>query len=127
MSNKSITPLIIETFIEEEDYFAGVFDKRPFTIIALLIAIIFSIILASSFLAIIWFDQIRSDLKQVIISRLFCSGCWICIFYLFLVYLPEMARYIFGPLPNFICFVQYFIKNAMTQQVLITLNMIFIF
>ncbi len=127
MSNSSFTSLIIENFKEEDDYFAGVFEKRPFTTISLLISLTLSVILLALFLGIVWFDQIRSDSKRIIINRIFCSGCWLSIGYLFLVHLPDLFRYTYGPLPEFVCFYHQVIKNALTQQLLIIVNLIVVF
>ena len=127
MSNNSSSSLVIESFMEEDDYFAGVFEKRPFTVISLSISFTLSAILVALFLCIIWFDQIRSDSKRIIITRLFCSGCWSSIGYLFLVHLIDLFRYFIGPLPEFVCFYHHVIKNALCQQLLIILNLIVIF
>jgi hypothetical protein len=127
MSNNSSTSFIIESFIEENDYFAGIFAKRPFTVISLLVSLMITVILVALFLGIIWFDQIRSDSKRIIITRLFCSGCWLSIGYLFGVQLIDMFRYVFGPLPEVVCFYHHVLKNAFSQQLMIILNLIVIF
>jgi hypothetical protein len=127
MANNSSTSFIIESFIEDGDYFAGVFEKRLFTKISLSVSLIITAILVVLLLGIILFDQIRSDLKRIIITRLFCSGCWFSIGYLFLVQLVDIFRYIYGPLPEFVCFYHHVIKNAMSQQLLIILNLVVIF
>jgi hypothetical protein len=127
MANNSSTSFTIESFIEDGDYFAGVFEKRLFTKISLSVSLIITAILVVLLLGIILFDQIRSDLKRIIITRLFCSGCWFSIGYLFLVQLVDIFRYIYGPLPEFVCFYHHVIKNAMSQQLLIILNLVVIF
>jgi hypothetical protein len=127
MANNSSTSFIIESFIEDGDYFAGVFEKRLFTKISLSVSLIITAILVVLLLGIILFDQIRSDLKRIIITRLFCSGCWFSIGYLFLVQLVDIFRYIYGPLPELACFYHHVIKNAMCQQLLIILNLVVIF
>jgi hypothetical protein len=127
MPNNSSSSLNIESFMEEDDYFAGVFEKRTFTTISLSISFTLSAILVALFLCIIWFDQIRSDSKRIIIARLFCSGCWSSIGYLFLVHLIDLFRYIIGPLPEFVCFYHLVLKNAFSLQLLIILNLIVIF
>ena len=127
MANNSSTSFIIESLMEDGDYFAGVFEKRLFTKISLSVSLIITAILVVLLLGIILFDQIRSDLKRIIITRLFCSGCWFSIGYLFLVQLVDIFRYIYGPLPEFVCFYHHVIKNAMSQQLLIILNLVVIF
>ena len=79
------------------------------------------------FLGIICVDQIRSDLKRIIINRLFCSGLWICIVYLFLIHLPQVFCYLVGPLIKLVCFYHHVLKNALNQQGLIILNLIVLF
>ncbi len=127
MLNKSNNFLLIEHFIDKDDFFAGVFENSIFIRLSFTISIILSAILVALFLGIIWFDQIKSDSKRVIINRLFCSGCWLCIGCLFLVHLPDLSRYIFRPLPEFVCFYHHVFKNAFSQQLLILVNLIVIF
>ncbi len=75
MSNSSFTSLIIENFKEEDDYFAGVFEKRPFTTISLMISLTLSFILLALFLGIVWFDQIWSrNYQPVSCHRQNCLG-----------------------------------------------------
>jgi hypothetical protein len=124
MSNSS---LIIKSYTKVKDDFAGVFEKSTFTTINLLISLILSIILVVLFLGIIGFDKIRSDSKRLIMNRIFCSGCWLCIGYLFLVHLPDLLRYTYGPLPEVVCFYHLVFKNAFSLQLLIILNLIVIF
>ncbi len=64
----------------------------------------------------IWFDWYESDMKRIFIHRLVSSLAFTAMCQLILVQIPELLRFVTGPLPNWICFWHYVLKSTIAMQ-----------
>jgi hypothetical protein len=69
--------------------------------------------------SIIWYEHFGLDAKRTIINKLLSSALFTCIEFVIFVQLPDIARYVFGPLPKFVCLFQFIMKNATSLQILL--------
>ena len=69
--------------------------------------------------SIIWYEHFGIDAKRTIINKLLSSALFTCIEFVFFVQLPDLARYLFGPMPKFFCMLQFIMKNATSLQILL--------
>jgi hypothetical protein len=75
----------------------------------------------------IWNERNGSDMNRVITNRLLCSMAWTCIVFIVVVHSLDIVRYIYGPFPESICFFHHFLKNALIQQLVMFVILIFVF
>ena len=71
---------------------------------------------------IIWYEHFGSDKKRTLLNKFVSSLCWACIEWLLIIQIFEIVCYIVGPMPDFICFVQLLLRNAIPLQLLLFMN-----
>jgi len=98
------------------DFFSTAFQNSPLKTTAIVTSLISVIFLISSGYGIIWYERYGSDSKRILINRLVTSICWTGIEFYVLVLPMEIARYIFGPLPETLCMFHLMLKNIITFQ-----------
>jgi hypothetical protein len=103
------------------DFFAGAFHNGPLKTVSITVTLISLVCLVLSGYGIIWYEKYGSDKKRIIINRLLTSICWTGIEFYLLVIPVEVARYILGPLPEFVCSFHLMLKNIINFQVRQTL------
>ena len=95
------------------DYFEGAFKDghlKTISIVATLFSVFF---LVPAGYGIIWYEKYGSDAKRILVNRLLTSACWTGIDMYFLIMPIDIARYIYGPLPELVCLFQLLHKNAL--------------
>ncbi len=112
MSN--LTSFEVVFFKKDRDFFAEVFKKDGIRIALISISPITVLLLIPFVSCVIIFECCNSD--QRIISRLIASSTTCYVAYLILVQIPEIFRYIFGPLNESFCLCHYFLKNMLSLQ-----------
>jgi hypothetical protein len=112
------TSIIFEVvkFQMENDFFGPVYELEPLKIILGFLSISFVILLVPLLVSIIWFDWYGSDQKRIFINRLVSSIAFCFFAQLILIQIPEIMRYMTGPLPNWFCFWHYALKNTIAIQ-----------
>jgi hypothetical protein len=117
MNRSSVLYWTIGDFQKDVDYFASVYENRPFTTVALIFSSISSIILLPFLLGIAWRERYGgSDVKRVVINNIIGSTVWTIIIYFMTVQPLEIFRYLFGPLPESFCFFFNVLKDTLTLQ-----------
>jgi hypothetical protein len=110
--NSSTMNYEVLRFVPDSDFFSPVYELGPAKIIVCCLSFLFSIILVPFLFSIVWFDWYGSDLKRIFINRLVSSIALCSIGQLILVQIPEIFRYMTGPLPVWFCFMHYVLKNT---------------
>ena len=62
--------------------------------------------------SIIWFEKFGSDKKRTILNMFASLFCWECIKFMLLVQTTETFRFLYGPLPHFVCYIQLIIRSS---------------
>jgi hypothetical protein len=97
------------------DFFDKLTENNILKISSFLFLIISCIVSIPASYGIIWFEKFGSDHRRTIVNRLVSSMCWTFIIHIcFLVHLPEMFRYMYGPLPESWCFMSSVIRNDLS-------------
>jgi len=104
------------TRISSVDFFATAFQNGPLKVCTMGIAIVCLMILIPTGYGMIWFEHYGSDKKRTLINRLFSSVCWTSMQYYVFVCPLEIARYIYGPLPEMVCLIHLIHKNEFPIQ-----------
>jgi hypothetical protein len=103
-------------FEKDNDFFGPVYELEPLKIILGFISISFVLLLVPFLVSIIWYEWYGYDLKRIFINRLVTSIV-LCFFArLILIQIPEILRYMTGPLSNWFCFWHYVLKNTISIQ-----------
>lgn len=77
--------------------------------------------------SIIWFEKFGSDAKRTILNKLVGSVCASALEWCFFVQMPELARYLLGPMPSWMCLTHTIVKNSVLMQMLIFFDCITVF
>jgi hypothetical protein len=110
----------------ETDFFSGIFENRPSKFVAVAFSGLVGLFLLPLVYSIIWYERFGSDNKRTLINKLVASLCWTCFEWYFSIQMIDMFRYIFGPLPHFVCVAQLHLKNAIFTQQMLFINGIII-
>ena len=109
----------------KEDFFTGLFENRPSKTFAVIFSCLGGSIVLSLLYSIIWYERFGSDNKRTLLNKLVSSLCWTCFEWFFSIQIVDMFRYVVGPLPQFLCIVELYLKNAIfTQQMLLIIGII---
>jgi hypothetical protein len=111
-----------ETDDMDFDYFSELFANRPTKILAVVFSGIGGSLLICLIYGIIWFEHFGSDKKRTVINKLLASFCWACFEWFFAIQIPDMIRYIQGPLPSTVCLIQMNMKFFIYCQMLVYLD-----
>ena len=104
----------IVPFKADADFFSGVFEKDGVRIALIAISAITSLFLIPFVTGVVMFECLNSD--QRIISRLVSSLATSYVTYLIFVQIPDIVRFIFGPLSENFCFCHYLLKSTLSLQ-----------
>lgn len=100
------------------EFFEGIFENRQSKIFFICLAIITIPVSLTLNYSVIWYERFGQDDKRTIVNRIFSSLCWTGIEFSILISLPELFRYLYGPLPEVVCWVSQLIKNGIVAQLL---------
>ena len=108
--------------IPERDFFEELYSNtwlKQFTIGVFFLAAIGGLVLE---LGIIWYEKHGNHPYRSLINQLFSTISWLVVAYICFVYIPEGARYLMGPLNETFCDVHFFLKNMISNCILLTLD-----
>jgi len=71
---------------------------------------------------IIWYERYGSDKKRPIVNMIVAMICKTGILFLATIQIPEVIRYVYGPLPESICFLQSISRSSTMWQFLMYMN-----
>ena len=122
----NLTSIIFEIikFEKENDFFGPVYELGPLKIMLGFISISFVLLLVPLLVSIIWYEWYGSDQKRIFINKLVTSIALCFLTQLILIQIPEMLRYMTGPLPNWFCFWHYVLKNTIAIQEIVYFGII---
>lgn len=106
------------------EFFFGLMENNSTKFCSIGYAIIASMIVLPFVFTIIWFEKYGSDKKRTLINMLVSSSYWSVIQAWFLVYLPDMVRFSFGPLPQQLCFFFGIFRHVIIVEVILFLDSI---
>jgi hypothetical protein len=96
-----------------EDYYTPLVENNFLKVASITFLMISNIVGIPLVYGMIWFERFGSDKKRTILNQLFSATCWIFILHVCcLVHLPEVFRYLHGPLPQCWCFLASVLRNA---------------
>jgi hypothetical protein len=98
----------------------SLFRDRPIKTISVLASIVGGGISIPFVYGIIWFEE--NNHLRTLINQLVSSICWLVIVWNFVVQLPAVILYLYGPLGVLLCSLDLVVRNALTMQVAIQLN-----
>ena len=118
------TPMNISTsqVIPERDFFEDLYSNtwlKQLTIAIFFLAAIGGLVLE---FGIIWYEKHGNHPYRSLINQLFSTISWLVVAYICFVYIPEGSRYLIGPLNETFCDVHFFLKNMISNCILLTLD-----
>jgi len=120
MTNSTVLEMV--PFKVDSDFFAGVYELDFVRIVLIAFSVIQIVVFVPFISGIMIFECTNSDHR--IFSRLVSSLSVSYITYLILVQVPDIFRYIFGPLNENFCFWHYILKSAFSLQHILILDAI---
>jgi len=120
------TSIIFEVvkFTHGNDFFGPVYELGTMNITLNFVCFAYTILMVPLLVSMIWFDWYGSDMKRIFIHRLVSSLAFTAMCQLILVQIPEILRYITGPLPNWFCFWHYVLKSTIAMQEILYFDII---
>ena len=104
------------------DFFQVLLENNTAKILCLAFSF-FGIILGPIFLyIIIWFEKFGSDKKRTLLNMFATMYCWEWIKFMLLVQTIEIVRFLYGPLPQFVCYGQLFIRYSTIYNAMIYMD-----
>ena len=106
----------------EKDFFEELYSNtwlKHFTIAVFFVAGIGGLTLE---VGIIWYEKHGNHHYRTVINQLFSTISWLVVAYICFVYMPEGARYLIGPLNETFCDLHCFLKNMISNCILLTLD-----
>jgi hypothetical protein len=103
-------------FAKGNDFFGPVYELGTMKNTLCFVSFVYSILMVPLLVSMIWFDWYGSDMKRIFVHRLVSSLAFTAMGQLILVQIPEILQYVTGPLPNWVCFWHYVIKNSIAMQ-----------
>jgi hypothetical protein len=91
---------------ESVDFYLEVFKFNPLLICCLFISILATVLSPLFWYGIIWFERYGSDKRRTLLNMVTSMYCWTTIHFFVFVQSMETARFMYGPLPEFICHLQ---------------------
>ena len=108
-----------------ETVYCGVFENRQINFVALPISAILILLSTLQLLGMIWFERFHSGNYRTLMNKLFASVCWAAIAHNVHTVL-DIFRYLLGPRPPSLCFLQNFFKFTATSVFLLLYDAIII-
>ena len=96
----------------DTDYFSGLLDSNAGKIISLMISCFGIVASPLVLLSIIWYEKYGNDSNRTLLNMFASLYCWAVVEFIILVQIPETARFLFGPLPGFVCHIQVFFRSV---------------
>ena len=106
------------------DFFAVMYSDRSWNIVTIATHIIGALIGLVSTLGIIWYERNGNHRYRTVINQMFSTLSWIVFWYIAVVYIPDGARFLIGPLHYSICEWIYLLKNFFIACFLLSLDCI---
>jgi len=85
------------------DFFAGAFENHLSKICFMTFTMISIPVVIVLLYSIVWYERYGLDVKRTIVNKLSSFFCWVGIQFVFLVNIPDLGRYIFGPYSENFC------------------------
>ena len=76
--------------------------------------------------SVIWFERFGSDRKRTLLNMLFSQSCTAGIVYVYVAHIPELIRYVYGPMSSSVCVFQMLARFSLTGMGGFFLNAILI-
>jgi len=105
--------------VNDSDFFSGLFENRPIKVVGIVVSILSTVVYIPLLSSIIWYEKFGSDKKRTILNKLVSSICSTAILWYSIVQPTETFRYIFGPLPAWMCNFHFILKNVLCIQLLL--------
>ena len=99
------------------DYFEFLMENSFIRIFSIVICGINVIVVPLMLYSIIWFDKFGSDKKRTILNMLVSLICWNNIEFNFIIQATVLIRFLYGPLPELYCSLEYILRGAYVSQV----------
>jgi len=94
------------------DFFQVLMENNPAKILCLAFSLI-GILFGPAFLyIIIWYEKFGSHQKRTLLNMFVSMYCWEWIKFMLVVQTIETVRFMYGPLPHFVCYGQLAIRNS---------------
>ena len=106
----------------DTDYFSGLLDSNAGKIISLMISCFGIVASPLVLLSIIWYEKYGNDSNRTLLNMFASLYCWAVVEFIILVQIPETARFLFGPLPGFVCHIQIFLRSTSVTVLLLYKN-----
>jgi hypothetical protein len=106
------------------DFFEVVSTDYTFRTLSIAIFVALVVLMFPLIYGILWFDKHGSDMERILSNMLVSSSCWTVIECGIFVQFPHIIRYIFGPLPQGLCFFLIIVQNAVVWDFFLILDAI---
>lgn len=104
--------------------FQGTFENSSAKTYSIMFSIIGIIVTTPMLFSIIWFE--KNDHHRTLINQLVSSIIWFAILWNITLQVPTVVRYLVGPFPYYLCFMDLVLRNVFTMLGLLLLDSIII-
>ena len=101
------------------DFFEVLSTNNPFRALSIATFVALIVLILPLIYGIVWFEIHGSDKQRILSNKLVSSCCWTVIECGIFVQFPHIIRYIFGPLPQGLCFFLIIIQSAIVSDFLL--------
>ena len=98
--------------VSNSSCFDGVDSSNWYKMTAIVFSLVVNNILLPFFYGIIWFERFGSDKHRTLINKLVSSLCWNFLVFYGLLQNAFAIRMGFGPMPNWLCFLQTWVRKS---------------
>ena len=109
-----------------KDFFARLFENRLSKFVSLSFSVPFSYIAAFLVFFIIWHEKNGSDARRTILNLLLTTCWWVPLLWMSVVQQFDFLRYLYGPLPIGLCYLNSFFRHFLTMMAVVLLDCIII-
>ena len=110
--------------MNNSDLYPALTDNNPFRICCLIVNVVSMLVGLPFMFGIVWFEKFGSDKKRTILNMFVSQLISIVCLLVFIVQIPELLRYTYGPLPPSFCFLHLLLRNYLSDSVEIIFNSI---
>ena len=107
---------------QDSDFFDFLLENNAVRVMSLVFCGISVIVVPFLLYSVIWYDRYGSDKRRTFLNLLTSGTCWVGIEYCFVVQATEMLRFVFGPFPEWYCFIKSILRAAYITQLLLYLD-----
>ena len=108
----------------DNDFFEEYFSSKELSVARIGIFVLGIVIGIFGPIGLIWYERNCKNRFRTVINQLVATDAWFILLWCLFVYIPDGARFSYGPFGELFCDIEIFLKNVLWSCMLITLDVI---